>query len=92
MPARVGAAHESPAGREYRIGELAREAGIRVRTLRFYHERKLLPPPRREGRIGWYSEAHLTRLRMIGQLLDRGQTLRSPRAINAAAGGYPKRC
>ena len=31
--------------------------------------------PRREGRIGWYSQAHLNRLRVIGQLLDRGHTL-----------------
>jgi DNA-binding transcriptional MerR regulator len=62
-------------GREYRIGELARAAGITVRTLRYYQERKLFPPPRREGRIAWYSRAHLTRLRVIGQLLDRGHTL-----------------
>ena len=61
--------------RDYRIGELARAAGITVRTLRYYQERKLLPPPRREGRIAWYSHAHLARLRIIGQLLDRGHTL-----------------
>ncbi len=36
--------------------ELAREAGITVRTLRFYRERKLIPPPRREGRIAWYDD------------------------------------
>ena len=65
----------APAAREYRIGDLAREAGITVRTLRYYRERRLLPPPRREGRIGWYSQAHLDRLRVIGQLLDRGHTL-----------------
>jgi len=70
----AGAADAS-AAREYRIGELAREAGITVRTLRYYQERKLLPPPRREGRIGWYSQAHLSRLRVIGQLLDRGHAL-----------------
>lgn len=75
MLARVGAAHDPPAAREYRIGELAREAGITVRTLRYYQERKLLPPPRRDGRIAWYSQDHLTRLRLIGQLLDRGHTL-----------------
>ena len=46
-----------------------------MRTLRYYQERKLLPPPRREGRIGWYSQTHLNRLRVIGQLLDRGHTL-----------------
>ncbi|MDF3293824.1 MerR family transcriptional regulator [Streptomyces silvisoli] len=55
--------------------ELAEEAGISVRTLRFYRERKLLPAPRREGRIAWYSEAHLTRLRTIAALLERGHTL-----------------
>ena len=69
------AADGVPAAREYRIGELAREAGITVRTLRYYRERRLLPPPRREGRIGWYSQAHLDRLRVIGQLVERGHTL-----------------
>lgn len=62
-------------GREYRMAELAKEAGVSVRTLRFYRERRLLPPPRREGRIAWYSEAHLARLRTIGALLERGHTL-----------------
>lgn len=69
------AAADAPTERQYRIGELAREAGITVRTLRYYQERKLLPPPQRSGRIGWYSQAHLNRLRVIGQLLDRGHTL-----------------
>jgi DNA-binding transcriptional MerR regulator len=61
--------------REYRAAELAAEAGITKRTLRFYRERKLLPPPRREGRIAWYDEHHLARLRTIGALLARGHTL-----------------
>ena len=70
-----GAADDGSAACEYRIGELARAAGITVRTLRYYQERKLLPPPRRKGRTGWYSRAHLNRLRVIGQLLERGHTL-----------------
>ncbi|MFD0433776.1 MerR family transcriptional regulator [Streptomyces sp. WAC 01325] len=61
--------------REYRMEELARLAGITVRTLRFYRERKLIPPPRREGRIAWYDEHHLARLRTIAALLERGHTL-----------------
>ncbi len=61
--------------REYRMEELARRAGITVRTLRFYRERKLLAPPRREGRIAWYDEHHLARLRTIAALLERGHTL-----------------
>ncbi|MFG2354496.1 MerR family transcriptional regulator [Streptomyces sp. NPDC048521] len=63
------------ARREYRMEELARLAGITVRTLRFYRERKLLPPPRREGRIAWYDDHHLARLRTIAALLERGHTL-----------------
>jgi len=60
---------------EYRMEELARLAGITVRTLRFYRERKLIPPPRREGRIAWYDDHHLARLRTISALLERGHTL-----------------
>ncbi|MFF4547481.1 MerR family transcriptional regulator [Streptomyces sp. NPDC001435] len=55
--------------------ELAQLAGITVRTLRFYRERKLIPPPRREGRIAWYDDHHLARLRTISALLERGHTL-----------------
>lgn len=61
--------------REYRMEELAEEAGITVRTLRFYRERGLIPPPRREGRIAWYGDHHLARLRTIAALLERGHTL-----------------
>ncbi|NUK10041.1 MerR family transcriptional regulator [Streptomyces lunaelactis] len=55
--------------------ELAKEAGITVRTVRFYRERGLIPPPRREGRIAWYDGHHLARLRTIAALLERGHTL-----------------
>ncbi|MEU6366188.1 MerR family transcriptional regulator [Streptomyces sp. NPDC046931] len=61
--------------REYRMEELAKEAGITVRTLRFYRERKLIQPPRRVGRIAWYDDTHLARLRTISALLERGHTL-----------------
>ena len=59
---------------EYRIDELARQAGATVRNIRVYQDRGLLPPPRRDGRVGIYTDAHLTRLRLIGQLLKRGYT------------------
>jgi DNA-binding transcriptional MerR regulator len=57
---------------DYRIDELAQAAGMTVRNVRVYQDRGLLPPPRREGRVGLYSEAHLARLRLIGGLLERG--------------------
>jgi DNA-binding transcriptional MerR regulator len=59
---------------EYRIDDLARAAGTTVRNVRVYQDRGLLPPPRREGRTGVYGEPHLGRLRLIGQLLERGYT------------------
>jgi DNA-binding transcriptional MerR regulator len=60
---------------EYRVDELARAAGTTVRNVRAYQDRGLLPPPRREGRVGFYNEAHLARLNLIGRLLDRGFSL-----------------
>jgi DNA-binding transcriptional MerR regulator len=74
-PAPAAAAARRRPAREFRTAELAAEAGIPVRTLRFYRERRLLPPPRREGRIAWYTEDHLARLRIISDLLERGHTL-----------------
>ena len=42
----------SPASRpELRVEDLARADGVSVDTIRFYQKRRLLPPPRREGRI-----------------------------------------
>ncbi|WP_332758272.1 MerR family transcriptional regulator [Streptomyces sp. MT206] len=59
----------------YRREDVARAAGVKVRNLRYYQERGLLPPPRREGRIAWYSDEHLARLRLISELLGRGYTV-----------------
>ncbi len=60
---------------EYRIEQLAQQAGVPVDTIRFYQGRGLLEPPRREGRITWYSEEHLARLRRVRGLQQRGFTL-----------------
>ncbi|MEV6330721.1 MerR family transcriptional regulator [Streptomyces sp. NPDC051909] len=66
------------------MAELAAAAGITVRTLRFYRERGLIPPPRREGRIAWYDAHHLARLRTISALLERGHTLNGIADLTAA--------
>ncbi|WP_228979389.1 MerR family transcriptional regulator [Streptomyces sp. DH12] len=62
-------------GKRYRRDELARAAGVKERNLRYYQERGLLPPPEREGRIAWYSDEHLARLRLIDDLLGRGYSV-----------------
>ena len=59
---------------QYRVDELARAADTSVRNVRVYQDRGLLPPPRRVGRTGIYTEAHLARLRLIRLLLQRGYT------------------
>ena len=65
----------STASREYRIDDLARLAGTTSRNVRVYRDRDLLPPPRRVGRIALYNDTHLTRLRLITSMLDRGYTI-----------------
>lgn len=69
------------AAREYRIDELAREAGTTVRNVRAYQERGLLPPARRAGRVVWYTNAHVARVRLIGTLLERGYSLANIREL-----------
>jgi DNA-binding transcriptional MerR regulator len=60
---------------EYRIEQLARASGMAVDTIRFYQGKGLLDAPRREGRVTWYGDAHLERLRRIRDLQQRGFTL-----------------
>ncbi|WP_409000158.1 MerR family transcriptional regulator [Streptomyces ipomoeae] len=69
--------NDEPAGAGYRIEDLAHRSGATVRTIRAYQDRGLLPRPERRGRANVYSDAHLTRLHQIADLLDRGYTLAS---------------
>ena len=63
------------AASRYRVEELAAEAKCSVDTVRFYQKRRLLPPPTREGRVGWYGADHLARLRRIRDLQSAGLPL-----------------
>jgi DNA-binding transcriptional MerR regulator len=66
---------------EFTVDELAREAGTTVRNLRAYQDRGLLPAPMRRGRVGIYSTEHLQRLKLIGDLLERGYSIASIREL-----------
>ena len=57
---------------EFRIEQLAQTASVAVDTIRFYQGKGLLEPPRRQGRVTWYSQSHLERLRRIRELQQRG--------------------
>lgn len=57
------------------IDDLARQAGLPVRTIREYHTMRLLPPPERRGRVGIYGALHRQRLELISRLQRRGYSL-----------------
>lgn len=67
----------------YRVDELAAQAGVTVDTVRYYQTQGLLDQPEREGRVAWYSEDHLARLRRVRALKGKGFTLGSIRALLA---------
>lgn len=76
-PGTAGIPAGGTAGGRYRIEDLAHASGATVRTIRGYQDRGLLPAPERRGRANVYGEPHLTRLRQIADLLERGYTLAS---------------
>ena len=61
--------------RKWTLLELAEEAGIPARTVRFYISRGLLPGPLGAGRGAVYGEAHVERLKRIRALQERGMML-----------------
>ena len=67
--------HGVAASGEYRLDALARLAGTTTRNIRVYRDRGLLHPPLRVGRIALFNDTHLTRLRLITSMLDRGYTI-----------------
>lgn len=60
---------------DLRVEGLAARAGVSVDTVRYYQARGLLHPPRRQGRVAWYDDAHLERLRRVRALQARGFSL-----------------
>ncbi|MCX6396852.1 MAG: MerR family transcriptional regulator [Propionibacteriales bacterium] len=65
---------QPPVGESYRIDDLARASNVTVRNIRAYQERGLLHPPRREGRVAIFDDSHLSRLKIISSMLERGYT------------------
>lgn len=67
--------HSESSSGEYRIDDLARLAGTTTRNIRVYRDRGLLHPPLRVGRVALFNDTHLTRLRLITSMLDRGYNI-----------------
>jgi DNA-binding transcriptional MerR regulator len=66
------------------IEELASQTGTATTTVRMYQSKGLLPPPERRGRIGYYGQGHLARLRLIAQLQEQGFSLASIKRLTDA--------
>lgn len=60
---------------EMTVDELSAAAGLTVRTTRYYASLGLIPQPERRGRMAWYAEDHLARLRLIPALQAHGFSL-----------------
>jgi DNA-binding transcriptional MerR regulator len=69
------------AAARYRVEQLAAACDVSVDTVRFYRSKGLLPPPEREGRVGWYRAEHLERIRTIRALQRQGLTLAAIRRV-----------
>ena len=65
----------------YTVDELAFATGVPSRTIRFYQFKGVLPRPARRGRVALYDDRHIERLRLIGELQDRGLSLRAVRHL-----------
>ncbi len=60
---------------DFSIQELSDQTGLPRRTIHFYIQQGLLPPPSGAGLGARYSETHLLRLRLIPALRQRGLRL-----------------
>lgn len=66
------------------LEELAEATGLSPRTIRFYQAEKLIPKPERDetdARVARYLPEHAERLRLIGELRDRGLKLPAIRTL-----------
>ena len=60
-----------------KIGELAKKAGVTTRTMRYYEEVGLLPPPHRNANgYRTYTENHLNGMKMIRRAKRLGFSLK----------------
>jgi len=76
----IGSASFSGENRRYAIGDMAREFGVSLRTLRFYEDKGLLRP-RREGSSRVYDGRDRVRLQVILKGKQLGFTLSEVRDL-----------
>jgi MerR family mercuric resistance operon transcriptional regulator len=74
---------------EMKIGQVARLAGVRIDTVRYYERLGLLPPaPRRASGYRMFDETTVERIKLIKQLQDLGLSLQEIDAMLRATGEH----
>lgn len=70
----------------YSIDELAEATGLTRRTLRFYVQQGLLPPPHGAGRGSYYDDRHRQQLDKLQRWQEAGRSLDEIRRILSGEG------
>lgn len=81
VPPETDTVAETDNGVEYTIDELAAHTRVPSRTIRFYQSKGALQKPEIRGRKAIYSDTHVERLKLIGDLQDRGLRIRAIRDL-----------
>lgn len=67
---------------DYKIGEIAKHAGVTVETIRFYETQALIPkPPRTESGYRLYTGETIRRVRFIQRAKELGFSLKDINAL-----------
>lgn len=66
---------EQETSERYSIGELSELTGLSRRTIHYYVQRGLLPPPEGGGRGHYYTAGHVEQIRRIRAWQDAGTSL-----------------
>lgn len=75
------------------IGDLSRETGVKIPTIRYYESIRLLPaPPRTAGNRRVYGQPHLDRLHFIRQARDLGFSIEAIGVLIQLAGHPDQPC
>jgi DNA-binding transcriptional MerR regulator len=69
------------------IGELARRTGMTIRNIRAHQTRGILPPPKVQGRTGYYNEDHVARIELTREMQAEGLNLEAIRRVLESSEG-----
>lgn len=77
----------------FSIGELSKATGVKVVTIRYYEQVKVMPaPPRTAGNYRIYGREHLERLQFVRRCRDLGFTLDQVRDLLRLSVQWRMRC